>query len=233
MQICMQICWTARRWCGQLSHDFEGKSKGDKVRGEDEARRPLQEKGGGGLHQARRAWAWVCADQAEIAETGRGGRRPGGLCFFRFKGEVGRFGVSEVNRARLARRVAVAEEKQLAGDLVKELEAHTETAADVNALCETYGLRREELGRLTGFSLRALADWAAGKVPSQPAHRRLHEVRRLLDALADVVKIDAITPWLHQKSQAFDNLTPLQVIETGEIDRLWAMVHERLAGAPS
>ncbi len=149
------------------------------------------------------------------------------------KVKVGRFGVSEVNRARLARRVAVAEEKQLAGDLVKELEAHTETAADVNALCETYGLRREELGRLTGFSLRALADWAAGKVPSQPAHRRLHEVRRLLDALADVVKIDAITPWLHQKSQAFDNLTPLQVIETGEIDRLWAMVHERLAGAPS
>src|SRR6187455_1142663 len=63
---------------------------------------------------------------------------------------------------------------QLVQDVAKE-------GTDVNALCETYGLRREELGRLTGFSLRALAEWASGKLPSQPAKRRLHEVRRLLD----------------------------------------------------
>jgi DNA-binding transcriptional regulator YiaG len=131
---------------------------------------------------------------------------------------------------RLRSGVALAAEKKLADDLISELETSAETAADVNSLCDNYGLKREELGRLTGFSLRALADWAGGKVPSQPAHRRLHEVRRLLDALAELVRAEAITPWLQAKNPAFGNLTPLQVIEMGEIDRLWAMVHQGAAG---
>jgi len=97
---------------------------------------------------------------------------------------------------------------------------------DVKRLCETYGLRREDLGRMTGFSLRALAEWSAGKLPSEPARRRLHEIRRLLDALAEVVKIDAIPTWLKTRNPAFDNLTPIQAIEVGEIDRLWQMVHQ-------
>lgn len=100
----------------------------------------------------------------------------------------------------------------------------------MNVLCESYGLRREELGRLTGFSLRALADWSTGKLPSQPALRRLHEIRRLLDSLAGFVLPSTIPRWLRQPNPAFDNLSPLQVIEVGEIDRLWAMVHERAAG---
>jgi hypothetical protein len=104
---------------------------------------------------------------------------------------------------------------------------------DVASLCEVYGLKREELGRLTGFSLRALADWAGGKLPGQPAQRRLHEVRRLLDALSGMVKRESLKSWLHQPNPAFDRLTPLQVIELGEIDRLWAMVHELGAGQAS
>ena len=97
--------------------------------------------------------------------------------------------------------------------------------SDVKQLCERYGLRREDLSRLTGFSLRALADWSANKLPSEPAKRRLHEIRRLLDALAEVVKPEAIAPWLKQRNPAFDQMTPMQVIEVGEIDRLWRMVH--------
>ena len=118
-------------------------------------------------------------------------------------------------------------------ELAKNLVAHVaETSPDVNALCETYRLRREELGRLTGFSLRALAEWASGKLPSQPAKRRLQEVRRLLDALAQIVKRESIPKWLHQPNPAFERLTPLQVIELGEIDRLWAMVHDLGSGQP-
>jgi hypothetical protein len=104
---------------------------------------------------------------------------------------------------------------------------------DVSTLCETYGLKREDLGRLTGFSLRALADWAANKLPSQPAKRRLHEVRRLLDALSEVVKVKSIPQWLHKSNAAFDGMTPLQVIEVGEIDRLWAMVYDLESSDPN
>ena len=122
-----------------------------------------------------------------------------------------------------------AEDKEvsLAGELVTEV---ARTSSDVTTLCKTYDLKREELGRLTGFSLRALADWAAGDLPSQPAKRRLHEVRRLLDALSEIVKRESIPQWLHQRNAAFGNLTPLQVIEVGEMDRLWAMVHDLGSG---
>jgi len=124
---------------------------------------------------------------------------------------------------------AEEQETELASRLVDEIANETN---DVNELCERYGLRREELGRLTGFSLRALAEWASGKLPSQPAKRRLHEIRRLLDALAEIVKRESIPQWLHKPNEAFAPLTPLQVIELGEIDRLWAMVHDLASGQP-
>jgi len=114
--------------------------------------------------------------------------------------------------------------------LVKEVEGTDNS--DVVRLCETYGLKRGDLGRLTGFSLRALADWSNHKLPSTPARRRLHEVRRLLDALAEVVKLDVIPNWLKQRNPAFDNMTPLQVIELGEVDRLWQLVYELGSGNP-
>ena len=120
-------------------------------------------------------------------------------------------------------------ENALAEKLVRSV---ADDNPDVNTLCETYQLKREELGRLTGFSLRALAEWASGKLPSQPAKRRLHEVRRLLDALAEIVEVKIIPQWLHKANPAFDRLTPLQVIELGEIDRLWAMVYALGSGQP-
>jgi len=121
---------------------------------------------------------------------------------------------------RRSSEVAHSAEEDVAEKLVQEGDP-----ADVKRLCEQYGLRREDLGRMTGFSLRALADWSAGKLPSEPARRRLHEIRRLLDSLAEVVKPEAIGPWLKERNPAFEKMTPMQVIEVGEIDRLWQMVH--------
>jgi hypothetical protein len=121
------------------------------------------------------------------------------------------------------------QEAELAGRLVNYI---ADGSADVRALCEIYGLKREELGRLTGFSLRALAEWANGQLPSQPARRRLKEVKRLLDALAEIVRRGQIPEWLHRPNPAFAPLTPLQVIELGEMDRLWAMVHDLGSGQP-
>lgn len=125
---------------------------------------------------------------------------------------------------------AVAKESSLAENLVASVEKTD--SSDIVKLCETYHLKRSDLGRLTGFSLRALAEWSAGKLPSEPARRRLHEVRRLLDALAEIVKIEAIPKWLRERTPAFENMTPLQVIELGEIDRLWHMVYRLGSGNP-
>jgi DNA-binding transcriptional regulator YiaG len=123
---------------------------------------------------------------------------------------------------------AISQETKLADDLVASVEKAD--PSDVTTLCDTYGLKRSDLGRLTGFSLRALAEWAAGSLPSEPARRRLHEVRRLLDALAEVVEVSAIATWLSQRNPALENMTPLQIIELGEVDRLWQMVYRLGSG---
>lgn len=102
----------------------------------------------------------------------------------------------------------------------------------MNSSRDHYDLKRSDLGRLTGFSLRALAEWSAGKLPSQPAQRRLNDVRRLLDALSEVVRRESIPTWLHRPHRAFDNITPLQAIELGQIDRLWEMLHNLRSGQP-
>jgi DNA-binding transcriptional regulator YiaG len=130
--------------------------------------------------------------------------------------------------AAKAFKAGAVKESRLAAKLVADVEAAA--PSDVKALCEKYRLTRNELGRLTGFSLRAMAEWSAGKLPSEPARRRLHEVRRLLDALADVVRIEVIHQWLSQRNPAFENMTPLQIIEVGEIDRLWQIVFELSSG---
>jgi hypothetical protein len=58
----------------------------------------------------------------------------------------------------------------------------------------------------------------------QELQRDEPEIERLLDILARAVKSEAIPQWLDTPNKAFDGLKPLEVIERGEIDRLWKML---------
>src|SRR3954454_11866383 len=86
------------------------------------------------------------------------------------------------------------------------------------------GLSRKLFSRLAGFSERAIADWESGKPVSEPGLRRIKELDRFRERLSEVVAEDAIPAWLDSPNQAFDGLKPLEVIERGEIDRLWNMI---------
>jgi len=51
--------------------------------------------------------------------------------------------------------------------------------------------------------------------------------------ISEVVEPEALPQWLETPNRAFDGLRPLDVIERGEVDRLWRMVFEleaRMAG---
>ncbi len=52
----------------------------------------------------------------------------------------------------------------------------------------------------------------------------MRETDRFQARLAELVKADAIPAWLDTPNPAFDGLKPLEVIERGEIDRLWNMI---------
>jgi DNA-binding transcriptional regulator YiaG len=87
------------------------------------------------------------------------------------------------------------------------------------------GLSRKIFSRLTGFSERAIANWEAGGKPDEPGMRRIRETERFQSKLAEVVRAEEIPEWLDTPNDAFDGLKPLEVIERGEIDRLWNMIY--------
>src|SRR5205809_1193211 len=102
----------------------------------------------------------------------------------------------------------------------------------VKEFCQAYGLAQDTFTRLAGFSPRAVAHWAQGRKPSESSQRRLIELNRVFTALQQLVAKDAIGPWLKQPNPAFDGSTPLQVLERGEMDRIWRMIYQLQSGEP-
>jgi DNA-binding transcriptional regulator YiaG len=94
-------------------------------------------------------------------------------------------------------------------------------------------LSRKTFSRLTGFSERAIANWESGGKPDEPGLRRIRETERFQARLAEVVKPEVIPEWLDTPNSAFDGLKPLEVIERGEIDRLWNMIFYLESGVAS
>jgi len=102
----------------------------------------------------------------------------------------------------------------------------------VRRITAKYGLRQETLSRMTGFSVRSVAEWSGGKEPSAPAKRAFSEMDRLLDALSRLMQPKEVGKWLKEPNPAFDGSTPLQVIERGQSDRIWRMLYFVESGEP-
>jgi DNA-binding transcriptional regulator YiaG len=126
------------------------------------------------------------------------------------------------------RRAGLAAEEALAS-----AKARRDDSLSVAEVRAGFGISRETFGRLTGFSVRALAGWEGGeRKPGPQARRRLAELARLLDALSGIVRRDAIPPWMATPNASLGGLKPIEIIERGQIDRLWRMVYEVEAGSP-
>lgn len=99
-------------------------------------------------------------------------------------------------------------------------------------LREKIGLKQPDFARLLGVSVRSLAKLESGQPPASSMTRRLNETQRLISALMESIKEKSLGKWLVTPNQAFDNLKPLEVIERGEPDRIWAMVYFLRSGVP-
>lgn len=95
-----------------------------------------------------------------------------------------------------------------------------------------FGVTRKVFSRLTGYSERAIAGWEGGKEISESAVRRLTELDRLFSRLSEVIKAEFIPRWLEIPNDAFNHLSPLEVIERGEMDRIWQAVYYLESGTP-
>jgi Protein of unknown function (DUF2384) len=97
---------------------------------------------------------------------------------------------------------------------------------------DTFHLPHPLLVRLTGFSPRSIAKWSHGETPSFKQEKALVEMDRLLDGLSRVMEPVQVGRWLKQPNTAFDGSTPLQVVERGEMDRIWRMLYDLESGQP-
>lgn len=94
----------------------------------------------------------------------------------------------------------------------------------------TFKMPQPFVVRLTGFSPRSVAKWRQGVSPSPKQEKALVEMDRLLDGLTRVMRPAQVGQWLKTPNPAFDGSTPLQVVERGEIDRVWQMLFDLESG---
>lgn len=95
----------------------------------------------------------------------------------------------------------------------------------VAGLRQSLGLTRKLFSRLTGYSERAIAEWETGKEQSDSSRQRLTEIARLQQALLTVIPAEQIGAWLLLPNNSLDGFKPLEIIERGEIDRIWRLIH--------
>ena len=62
--------------------------------------------------------------------------------------------------------------------------------------------------------------------------RPYNEVFRLTEALSEVVDSESLGAWFVVPNEQFGGLKPVEVIERGEIDRLWDMAFRLRSGMP-
>ena len=93
-------------------------------------------------------------------------------------------------------------------------------------------MAREPFGRLVNVSVRTIAEVESTQKSVEKLRRNYVEVKRLCDSLSEVVNSGHLGEWFDIPNQAFGELKPIEVIERGEIDRLWEMFYRLRSGMP-
>lgn len=108
-------------------------------------------------------------------------------------------------------------------------------AADtsVGKLRSKLSLTQTQFARLLPVSVRTLTTLEGGAPPTEPVARRITELDRLTAALSEVIRKESLGKWLLTPNPAFGGLTPLEVVERGEGDRLWETVYFLRSGVAS
>ncbi len=94
------------------------------------------------------------------------------------------------------------------------------------------GLSRDVFARLLPVSTRSLATIESGAKPRESLRRRMIELRRIVAALEEVMASETIGERMATPNDAFGRLMPLEVIERGEVDRIWLMIFLLRSGVP-
>jgi DNA-binding transcriptional regulator YiaG len=98
---------------------------------------------------------------------------------------------------------------------------------DVAQIRDLLALTQEDMARVLGYSTRSVAGWESGQQSvSASARLKLIETGRLARALAGLMPRAEVGAWLRTANSAFGGQMPMHLIELGQSDRLWQMIHQ-------
>lgn len=104
----------------------------------------------------------------------------------------------------------------------------------IKKLRDEIKVTRKIFCRLLPVSERLLADLETGKrVPSESVKREFNELNRLVAGLKGIMETAFLGEWLDTPNEAFGELKPLEIIERGEVDRIWRMIYYIESGQPA
>ncbi len=93
------------------------------------------------------------------------------------------------------------------------------------------GLNRETFARLANFSERSLATYEKHEEFPAAIRPQVNEAVRLVKALLEIIPAEQLQDWLHAPNSGFGGRKPWTLIEEGEKDLIWEMIHQARQGA--
>ena len=89
------------------------------------------------------------------------------------------------------------------------------------------GLNRGTFARMANFSERALATYEKQTKFSAAVRPQVTEAVRLAQALLEMIPAGELPQWLQTPNRGFGGRKPWTLIQAGERDVIWAMIHQR------
>lgn len=93
------------------------------------------------------------------------------------------------------------------------------------------GLNRGTFARLANFSERTLATYEKHKELPALIRPQVNEAVRLVKALLEIIPENELSAWLQMPNPGFRGQKPWTLIQKGERDVIWEMIHQTQQGA--
>ncbi len=93
------------------------------------------------------------------------------------------------------------------------------------------GINRGDFARLANCSERTLATYEKRRQLPALVRAQVVEAVRLIRALLDIIPAEELQAWLQTDNPGFGGRTPWEIIENGEKDLIWQMIHQARQGA--
>jgi len=93
------------------------------------------------------------------------------------------------------------------------------------------GLNRGTFARLANFSERTLATYEKHKALPAAIRPQVNEAVRLVKELVEIIPAEELPAWLRAPNPGFGGKKPWTLIQKGERDLVWRMIHQTQQGA--